>query len=200
MRTFIKSLEMKKNLAGALDVALFMPSGARRFSSDKRAFKLSFLVPLALLPLTLITVLAAHPSEALAPGSAEILMTIYGLRFCISLGLFLGVVYFMAKSMDRLDAFYRFGTANNWLSVPAATLTLPLIVMFLGGHYTWAEIYPFMVLITLYAYGYTAYMASRVLRLPLEMGGFVAIIGMAINQTSLDILKRVAVEALYLVS
>lgn len=200
MKEFIKSLKVSKNIIGTLDVALFMPRSENRFSDDKQAFKASFIIPLALLPLTMITVLAAHPSEALAPGSAEVLMTIYGLRFFISLAMFLGVVYFMAKTMDREDAFYRFGTANNWLSIPAVVLALPLIVMFLNGHYTWAEIYPFMVVITLYSYAYTAFMASRVLRLPIEMGGFVAIIGMAINQTSLDVIKHVAIEALYLVS
>lgn len=196
-----RSAYITQNLLGTLEIALFMPRGAKRFGDSIKAFKYSFIIPLMILPLTLITVLAAHPSSAtLSPETAHVLMAIYSMRLFVYLGLFLGVVYFMAKGMDRLDGFRRFAVANNWLTLPAAVLMLPLIVMFINGHYSWDEVYPLMVVITLYSYVYTGFMASYVLRLPYEMAAFIMVIGMAIHQTSLDVLKWVAVEAVTLIS
>lgn len=189
------------HLLGTLEIALFMPGGAKRFGDSLSAMKRSFLIPLMILPLTLITVLAAHPAgSALDNSTAQILMVIYSLRLFVYLGLFLAAVYLMAKGMDRLDGFRRFAIANNWLTIPAAILMLPLIVMFINGHYSWSEIYPLMVVITLYSYAYTGFMAAHVLRLPWEMAGFIMVVGMAINQTSLDVLKWAAVNTVQLIS
>ncbi len=188
------------NLLGCLETALFMRGGANRFCASRKAMAKSFLIPIILLPLTLITVLSAHPAGALNASSMQALAIIYSLRLFVYLALFLTVVYTMARTMDKLDDFYRFATANNWLTVPAALLMTPLVAMFMNGHYEWAEIYPLMVFITLYSYAYTAFMAAHVLRIPMELACFIAIAGMAIHQTSLDILKWVAVGFIQLIA
>jgi hypothetical protein len=195
-----KRRSLSQTLLGTLEIALFMPRGAKRFGGSVKEFKKSFLIPLMILPLTLITVLAAHPSGNLAPETAQILMAIYSLRLFVYLGLFIGIVYFMAKSLDRLDGFHRFVVANNWLTLPAAVLTAPLLIAFMNGYYSWAEVYPLMVMITLYSYAYTAFMAVHVLRVPWEMAAFIMVMGMAIHQTSLDVLKWAAMNTVYLIS
>ncbi len=177
-----------------------MPGGAKRFCADRKGMFKSFLIPLLVLPLTLITVIAAHPDPDLSTGTTKILMAVYSLRTVVYLGAFLGFVYFMAKSMDRLENFYRFATANNWLVLPATILISPLVALFLNGAYSWSEIYPLMVFITLYSYAYTAFMASYVMRIPMELACFIAIAGMAINQTALDAMKWLAVNTMYLIS
>ena len=187
--------EIRKNLLGCLEIALFMRQGSERFSASKKGLKFSFLIPIILLPLTLATVLSAHPSD-LSASSAQVLGTIYALRLFVYLGLFLAFVYTMARTLDKLDDFYKFATANNWLTIPAAVLIAPLSIAFMSGHYEWAEIYPLMVCITLYSYAYTAYMAAHVLRVPMELACFIAIAGMAIHQTSLSALKWAAVNIL----
>ena len=76
----------------------------------------------------------------------------------------------------------------------------PLIALFMNGHYEWAEVYPLMVFITLYSYAYTAFMAAHVMRIPMELACFIAIAGMAIHQTSLDVLKWAAVGFIQLIA
>ena len=195
-----KQGEIRQNLLGCLETALFMRSGAQRFCPSRNSMIKSFMVPLILLPLTLVTVLSAHPDEALSASSMKVLAIIYSLRLFVYLGLFLAFVYAMARTMDKLDAFYRFATANNWLTLPAAFLLAPLVLMFINGHYEWTDIYPLMVFITLYSYAYTAFMVTHVMRIPMELACFIAICGMAIHQTSLDILKWAAVGFIQLIA
>lgn len=191
--------ELRQNLLGCLEIALFMRGGAERFGTDARAMKKSFLIPVMVLPVTLLTVLAAHPYDDLTSGTANILMLVYSLRLVVYLAVFLSLIYFMAKNMNRLESFYRFATANNWLVVPMMVLMAAPLIGFFSGHYTWTDVQPLLVLITLYSYIYTAFMATCVMRIPWELAGFVAITGMAIHQTSLDLLKWAAVNAVYLV-
>ena len=177
-----------------------MERGSERFSSDIKTLKKSFLIPVILLPLTIAMILGAHPAQALDTTSAHMLIAIYALRLVIYLAGFLGLVYAMANKLDRLDNFYKFVTANNWLTLPAALLSAPLIFLFLNGYYSWAEIYPLIVVIALYSYAYTAFMAASVLKIPMELACFIAIAGMAIHQTSLEILKWAAVNTLMAIS
>lgn len=191
---------IQRNLLGCLETALFMPAGPKRFCADRKGMAISFLIPLLLLPLTLVTVFAAHPYPDLSSSTAKILVAVYSLRVIVYLALYLGFVYFMARSLDRLENFYRFATANNWLALPAAVLIAPLVMMFMNGSYGWDEVYPLMVFITLYSYAYTAFMATYVLRIPVELACFIAIAGMAIHQTSLGALKFLAVNMAYFIT
>ena len=191
---------IKQNALGALETALFLKKGAARFSNDHKSLKQSFLIPLLLLPLTLITVFYAHPHEQLADGATQILATIYTLRLFVYLGLYLGFVYFMAKTLDKTKEFKRFVTANNWLTLPAAIAMIPLLLLFLNGSHSWAEIYPMMVVVTLYSYAYSGFMIAHLMRIPYEMAGFIAIAGMAIHQTSLTAIKWAAVQTIHFMS
>ena len=190
----------KQNLLASLEIALFLKKGATRFSSDQKSLKRSFLIPIMLLPLTLITVFYAHPSGQLADGATQILAIIYTLRLFVYLGLYLGFVYFMAKTLDKTSEFKRFVTANNWLTLPAAAAMLPLLGLFLNGSHSWAEIYPMMVMVTLYGYAYSGFMVAHIMRIPYELACFIAIAGMAIHQSSLSAIKWAAVQTLYFMS
>lgn len=194
-----ESGEIRQNLLGSLEIALFMRSGAKRFADNIGAVKKSFIIPALALPLTLAMVLSAHP-EALTGNITNILITIYSLRLVAYLGLFLGLVYVMAKKMDKLESFYRFVTANNWLMLPSVLLLAWPIIGMMIGHYEWAQIQPLVILTTLYSCACTAFVITHIMRIPWELAGFAAISGLAIHQTSLDVLKWAATNAVYLVS
>jgi len=194
------SNSIRQNLLASLEIALFLKKGATRFSNDNKGLKQSFIIPVLLLPLTLITVFFAHPDGQLANGATQILAIIYTLRLFVYLGLYLGFVYFMAKTLDKASEFKRFVTANNWLTLPAAAAMLPLLALFLNGSHSWTEIYPMMIMVTLYGYAYSGFMAAHILRIPYELAGFIAIAGMAIHQTSLSALKWAAVQTITLIS
>lgn len=189
-----------RNLLGSLEIALFMQSGAGRFCATRAAMMKSFAIPALLLPVTLAAVFTAHPDGALSAASMQILALIYALRVFVYLGLFLGLVYLMTDKLARKDAFYRFAVANNWLAIPAAVLSAPLLLMYWSGAHPWSEIYPLMVAVTLYSYACTAFMATFVLRIPAELACFIALSGIAIHQTSLAALKWAAVQVVYLIS
>lgn len=181
------SKEIMRNLLGSLEVALFMPAARKRFGDSKEEAIRSFVVPILLFPLTLAAVYL-YPKEAIAHNSANMLSLIYSLRMVAIWALFFGTVYWIAKEIDRKKYFYQFVIASNWLTVPATVVFIPVAWMLLAGIQTWEEIYPFMVCLLLYTYAFTAFMAAYVLRVPWELAGFIVFLGMAINNSTLDIL------------
>ncbi len=191
--------EIRQNLLGCLETALFMRGGSERFHVSAKALHKSFLVPLLVFPATVLFVLAGHPG-ALNDTTANILIAMHIVRFIVSLVAFLGFVYFMAKTLDRTKSFYRFVIANNWLSLPATILMIPLFALYFNGAYAWEEVYPLMVIVTLYSYAYTGYMVAQVMRVPWELAAFVSICGMAIHQSTLGLVKWATVNTLYLIS
>lgn len=192
--------ELRQNLLGTLEIALFMRSGTARFARSINDMKKSFIIPALALPLTLIMVLAAHPAQGLSSGAMNILIAIYSLRLVLFLGLFLGLVYAVAKKMDKLENFYQFATANNWLMLPAVAVTLLPVLGLATGLYSWSEIQPLIIMATFYTFACTAFTITHVMRVPWELAGFAAITGLAIHQTSLGVLKWAAVNVVYLVS
>ena len=194
-----KTAEIRQNLLGCLEIALFMRRGAERFSSDISMMKKSFIVPALSLPLTCAIVLAAHPHDT-SGVITNILITIYSLRLIIYLPCFLGLVYLMAKNLDKVENFQRFATANNWLMLPSVVLMIIPVIGMLTGHYNWADIQPLLMIVTLYSCACVAFMATHVMRIPWELASFVAICGLAIHQTSLDMVRWMTISTLELMS
>jgi hypothetical protein len=169
--------EISRNLLGGLETALFMPSARARFGNTPDEALRSFVIPIALLPVTLLAVYLS-PRPELADHSANVIALLYVLRLFASWAMFLGSVYFLARNVDRNEYFCQFVIAANWLAVPATIIFLPVIAMLLTGVHVWEELYPFMVCLALYAYAFTAYMAAKVLRVPWELAAFVAVIAL----------------------
>ncbi|MFP4313980.1 MAG: hypothetical protein ACLFR0_06610 [Alphaproteobacteria bacterium] len=192
---------IKRNLLATLETALFMKQGAERFSVSKAAMKRSFLIPLLVLPLSVATMIAAHPEGSeLSQSATYALAIMYGLRTVLYLTGFMGFIYIMAKSLNRVECFARMVTANNFLTLPAALLMLPLSLAFMNGVYSWEEVYPLMICITFYSYAYTAFMAAHVLRVPMELAVFVAVCSMAIHQSALDAVKWIGAQGLQMLA
>ncbi|MFN3701024.1 MAG: hypothetical protein ACK4VI_05830 [Alphaproteobacteria bacterium] len=191
---------IRRNLMGCLEIALFMRSGVERFSMSYSGMKLSFIIPFLILPLSIATMIFAHPNQELSAGSIHAIALIYGLRTVLYLAAFTGIMYIMARKLNRMEGFTRFVTANNWLVLPAAILMLPLSLAFMGGYYSWEQVYPMMVCFTLYAYAYTAFMATHALRLPVELGVFVSICSMAVHQTALDVVRWAGTQGFMLLA
>ena len=184
---------IKRNLLGCLETALFMPEGAERFSESKQGMMRSLFIPFLVLPVTAITFIAAHPIQ-LSHEATQAMAAIYLVRTILYLACFMGFSYIMAKSLDRLDSFYKLTAAHNWLLLPAAILMLPLSLAFINGAYSWDEVFPLIVFITFYFYAYLAYMSTKVLNIPLELGIFIAAASMALNQTALDVVKFIGIQ------
>ncbi|MBU0799652.1 MAG: hypothetical protein KKA05_01485 [Alphaproteobacteria bacterium] len=177
--------ELKRNLLGCLEVALFMPIARQRFANSYDEAVRSFIIPILLFPLSLASVYL-FPQEQIVGTSANTIALLYSLRIAASWALFLSAVYMIVREIDRRDLFYKFIVASNWITLPATLVFVPVGWMLMSGLYTWQELYPFMACLMLYSYAFTAFMVAYVLRVPWELAGFITFIGVMVNDNTMD--------------
>lgn len=179
--------EIKRNLLGCLEIALLMRRGRDRFGDNYDEAMRSFIVPILVSPVILLVIML-YPAAEISAVSRSTLALMYALRMFAVTALFLGAVWWIVGELDRREYFLQFVTASNWLSVPATVMILPSLYLTFSGHYTWDELYPFTCIAIAYSYFFTAYMAAYVLRIPLELAGFITFIGYMVNTQTLNIM------------
>ena len=182
--------EIKRNMLGGLEIALFMPIGRTRFGESRDEAIRSFIVPALLFPLTLLAVYLSPRGGGI--DSANMISLLYSLRMLAVWVVFFGTVYWIARETDRKKYFYKFVIASNWLTVPASIVFIPVLWLLMNGTHTWQELYPFMICLLLYTYAFTAFMAAYVLRMPWELAGFITFIGMCVNDSTLKVLHWIS--------
>lgn len=190
MISFTKE-ETRRNLLGCLEVVLFMPEARNRFGKNADEAIRSFLIPTLLLPATLL-MLCLFPHPELANSSVNAVAILYSLRMIATWALFLGSVYWVAKTINRKEYFCQFVIATNWLTIPATLVYIPAAWLLLGGVCSWEELYPFTVSLTIYTYVFTAFMAAYVLRVPWELAGFIAAISFIVDDYTSDLVTFVS--------
>ena len=184
--------EIGRNLLGSLEAALFMPFIEKRFGNDYDEALRSFYIPLFLFPFALLGLFLFSPLYASASTSENTITMLYSLRYAGSIGIFLALVYLIAVNIDRKEHFCQFVIAYNWLAVPSTVIILPILGLIYAGSYTPAQLLPFLVCMMIYSYAFTAFIAMRIFRIPMELGLFVAFISMAVNNGSHKVLDWVA--------
>jgi hypothetical protein len=177
---FAKS-EIKRNLLGCFEIAIFMSNGVGRFNGTKAVALKSLVLPVVLVPL--IVIATAFLSRGLA---TEVLIPLHVGRIIISMTVFWGIVYMLAKHFGRDQYFWRFVNVSCWVELIGALLTLPILFGILAG-YDFSVFESYAVFITVVGYIYSAFITTYVFRLPWELGGFVAIVGMGVNENLLDL-------------
>ncbi|MBX2834688.1 MAG: hypothetical protein KTR28_06925 [Micavibrio sp.] len=189
--------EITSGILGSLEVALFMPKAIKRFKGNTASMIKSFAIPVALLPLTLAAVFYVSPNAADFNSETNLVLTgIYSLRLFIYLAAFFAFGSLIAKAMDKTEEFKSFVIANNWLSIPMAALMIAPIMLTASGAFPWENSYSLIVMITLYSFACTAFLATYIMRIPYEMAAFMAITGMLIQHNSLDFVKWAAVNTI----
>jgi hypothetical protein len=184
--TNIKDIGTK--LLGCLEAVLFMPETAKRFGSSYDEMIRSFMVPVIVFPLSLLAVYLC-PKPEMADQSHVIISMLYSLRFAFSLGIFLGFVYFIAAKIERTEHFFQFVTANNWLALPSAIISVPILMLLTQGDaHAAQEAEVLSLILVFYTYTYTAFTAACILRIPIELAGFIAMTGLIVNNSTHDIL------------
>ncbi len=176
--------EIKQNLAGCLEVIIFMRKGIERFQSTSRkdAIK-SFLIPLILSPLAFVALVMTTKEGHTIP----FIISVHFFRILIGAGIYLTIVYFLSKQLERQEHFWRFLVITNWISLFDIIFVSPILFyIFTGGDVMDVEVYA--VFMTLLGYVYLAFIITHTFRIPWEMGGFVAIVGLAVDETMWDFL------------
>lgn len=183
---FLKG-EIKRSLLGCLEFSLLMRQGRNRFGSSYDEAVRSFIIPILLSP-PILLVIMLYPAPELSELSRNTLALMFALRMAVINIAFLAAVWWIVGEINRREYFFQFVIANNWLSLPATLLIIPCIWLSLNGSFTWEELYPFTCVLMLYSYLFTAFMASSILRVPLELAGFITFISYIVNTHSLDIM------------
>lgn len=176
-------------LLGTLETALFMPGCKNRFEGKLGAVKNSFLVPFTIFPFSALIFISAHPAQSFDTASLWALSGMYGMRIVLYMALFLGAMFVMANKLHKGRDFLKFVEAHNWLALPAFLVSAPLGLAYMAGIYEWGEIYPMLVIASLYFYACLAYAATRIFGLPVELGVTIAAFALVLNQATLGAVK-----------
>ena len=185
--------EIKQNLAGCLEILIFMRKGIERFQNVSRTDAIkSFLIPLLLFPFV-FTALVMTSKEG---HSIPFIISVHFFRIVIGAMIYLTIVYFLSKQLERQEHFYRFLVIINWISLFDIIFVSPVMFyIFTGGEVTTIE--PYAVFITLLGYVYLAFIITHSFRVPWEMGGFAAIVGLAVDETMWDIIHFLDITAIH---
>lgn len=186
MALFSKS-EVKNNLKGIFEIALFMPSGFERVEVSLQKMLRSFIWPLIIMPIALFTTVMladeGHPYS--------FLLIAHSLRMLIAFGLSLFVIIVFCRHYERMEHLYQYITTANWFEVALFVLVLPIFLLLTTGMFTVDQLSNFALFVTLVSYVYTGFIITHTLRVPWEMGGFLAIAFMMISETGYDVLEFV---------
>lgn len=186
--------ELSRNpFLGAMELAIFMSQGLERFHNNFQSMLKSFLVPLAITPLTFLALYLSHPHQeeiAHIPFSQVSMMFLATGFFKFILTLL--ILYGFARTYDRLDRLFLTITAANWSLVFPTLLFLPIIISLGIGWHGWDDVYNINIVFALYGYALTAFILTYSLKIPWEMAGFLTICFLAINETGFDFIYWLA--------
>lgn len=182
---FFSRTEIRTGLLGCFETALLMRSGPKRFGNTRDEAMRSFLLPALLFPASiLLFFLSGMPGEIGATNNT--ILILMSLRAVAIWVLFFGTIAWVLRHVNHMDHFYRFVIASNWLSVPALIMFMPVFYLVMGGTYSWDEVYPLTMILTLVLYFLGAYVAVYALVIPWEMALFFTMIAMVINDGTLN--------------
>ncbi|MCB1721748.1 MAG: hypothetical protein H6860_02260 [Rhodospirillales bacterium] len=177
--------ELQQNLLGTFEISLFMRSGVERFEVGVDQVLRSFLWPLVALPIALIVTLFL--SEGYSPW---LLLILHSVRILLTYALSLILVFFFCKRVNRMEFLYKYIIVQNWFELALLALIAPMLVCLSIGMPV-EQVENYAVFITVLSYVYCGFILTYSLRIPWEMGGFIAVSFMFIDETAFDVLKFV---------
>lgn len=158
-----------------------MKGGVERFDTSKASAIKSFIVTLLLFPVSVITVMAIRNVTDI-----NFLVVSQAGHMIGAMGLFFGFLYVFMKQYDRLEHFWRFITISNWMAIASLLMLSPIFIGLWTG-VDMAHFASFAIFMTLLGYVYKAFVLAHCFKIPWELGGFVAIVSLAINQNLGDV-------------
>ncbi len=188
-----KQGEIKTNLLATLEMALLMPQGPARFTNDMGAMFRSFWLVVLVMPFTYYAISLMQPATPqIAELSFMLVAFMFTVKIAIATVLTILISYGFAKHYERLEFFCATISALNWSGLINTVLFLPAVLMVGFGNFVWDDVYGYLVFLMLYGYLVTGFILTYTMRIPWELGGFLAICFMAVNQTSIDVMYWIA--------
>ncbi len=175
-------LDFKNKVIGGFDLLFLFGRGIEKFSGTKKEAIISFYVSLAFFPAGLAFAYFYHPKGMeTGYGYLQIATTVIT-QFVLSFILSNALVATIAWSLKKLDKFWLFFSASNWVSVPFFIVTLPFMIVAATGIVARDEMDRIFVLLACYSYVVTACIAWKSFNLNWQLAGTIAIATLFVNQ------------------
>lgn len=175
-------------LQGALELALFMRGGIEFFSNDRKAALWSFLAPLLCIPAVLLYAVTEKPDDFAHLSSSEICVA-YTVKAVASVAVFLGAVWFFSGWMGKRENYWRFVAAGNWVSLVMLAVMAPFLIFDAQGWAAGNSVHAMIVIVAIYGYAVTGYIATRAFSIPWMLGGAIGIFELFVSKTLHDVMK-----------
>lgn len=190
--SFMMSGSIRRYLRGAIELCVFMPSGAAFFTNSKKAAIASFLVPVLLAPLTVLALVLTHDDTFktmqelpdytnLSLGFVICLHLFFSLLSSI---LFLVILYVTARYAEKTENFWKIVCAGNWIAIPIAVIGIGVLMMVWSGTQEWLGIYFLMTLVIVYGYAVKAFTIAYVMNIPWELAGMLTVFALFLNESA----------------
>jgi len=152
---------IKSSLRGCLEVSSFLARGFDRFDATLPTFKISFLVPLLMVPLNIPV--ASYETEFQGMPLTSILIAML-YRGIVSLFFFLGGVWLLTWILECRHKFLKFGIVTNWLNVTGFVLMLPYLALLVFFGFTPEELGHLILVIVAILCAIVAFTARHTLK------------------------------------
>ncbi len=178
----------KAKLKGAFDLLFLFGRGIHSFSGTKRDAIRSLTIPFVLFPVTLFFSVFYPPKGMETGYSDSQILTIVFLQVVLSFVFSMAAVFLLACSFKKPDKFWLFLEAINWTGLAIFLVTLPLVNAAVFNWIPREEMDRIFVIAQCFFYVVTACIIFRAFQLNWQLSGFMAIVILFIDQTTLDVL------------
>jgi hypothetical protein len=188
-------VEIKKNLLATLETALFMAQGPKRFGSSMGEMLRSWAVLAVVILISLASIYYIIPMEPRLQGlSFATICALFILQGIVGIILVLAIFYTFTGAYDRRQYFFPFITASNWTGLIMVTFHTLIIAGFVYGRFEWNEVQALSVVASIYGYVNIGFALTYVLHIPWQLGGFLAICNLAVNETCMHAMYWLAAQ------
>lgn len=173
---------LKKKITGSFDLILLFGRGITAFSGTKAEALRSMWLSFSLFPLSLLATYY-YPPKGMEEGytylqMAQTITVQYFLSFLIANGL----VWLIAKAMNRADKFLLYFEAVNWVGIVFAILTLPFAIMAIVGLMPREEMDRVLALISCYGYIVGGCVTYRAFNINWQLAAAITIVTLFVNE------------------
>jgi hypothetical protein len=185
------NMTLKSKLTGAFDLFMLFGRGIKAFTGTRRAALWSMAIPVVLFIASLPFDYYYPPKGMESDISHEQILLTVTLQNILSTVLEFILIAGVAYSLKKLDRFWLFVEANNWVSIPTVLVSVPFAIAAVYGWVAREEMDRVLVLLQCYFYVVTGCVFFRAFQVNWQLAGFMTILTLFANQTTWELLYRV---------
>lgn len=186
----MSSRTKNSRLKGAFDLLLLFGQGIGAFSGKKKDALRSFVIPVALFPVTLF-LCRFYPPKGMETGfSTGAIVGTVAAQWILSFVFSLALVTVLARSLGKLDKVWLFWEANNWTALAMFLVAFPFSAAAVFQWVAREQMDRVFVIMQVYGFIVVACIAYRAFKINWQLAGLVAVVTLFANEMAWEILFR----------